>query len=79
MKSTMDVEPECLADIVAMLDQFDIKVIGSKESDGLICLSIEGMMVPAAPKVMIEVTKVIGSIIGTMTATCRPVTEMQHR
>lgn len=70
MKSTMDVEIDCLADIVPMLKQFDIKVIGSKEADGIVCLAIEGPIVPDTAKVMVGVQLTIINRIATLTAAC---------
>ncbi len=70
MRSSIDVEPECLADIIAMLKQFGVTVTGSKEAEGVVCLIIEGDIVPDQPKVKIGVNRVIGSTIATLTATC---------
>jgi hypothetical protein len=78
MMATIDVDPDCLADIVPMLNQFGIKVIGSDWGEGVVCLAIEGDIVPACSRIMIEVTKVIGSTHATLTATCRDVTEAPH-
>ncbi|MCZ4500963.1 MAG: hypothetical protein JWQ74_3518 [Marmoricola sp.] len=66
----MDVEPECLGDIVAMLKQFDISVTGSKDADGIVCLSIEGPMVPDLPKVTVGVHLTVKGRLAMLTATC---------
>lgn len=77
MKSTMDVEPECLSDIVAMLKQFDIHVIGSGDADGMVCLAIEGPIVPDVPKVTVGVQLTIKGSLAMLVANCEPVGDEQ--
>lgn len=72
MKSTIDVEIECLGEIVAMLRQFDIRVIGSKEASGMVCLAIEGPLVPDVSKVMVGCQLFVGEKYATLTARCDP-------
>lgn len=84
MQSTIDVDPDCLAEIVPMLKQFGIRIIGSDWSEGTVCLAIEGDIVPSASKVTIEIFvttgsgKGNGSTVATMTAVCRDVAETQQ-
>lgn len=72
MKSTIDIDIECLGEIVAMLRQFDIRVTGSKEANGVVCLAIEGPLVPDVPKVMVGCQLVVGEKYATLTASCDP-------
>lgn len=71
MRSTIDIDPECMTDIISMLGQFGVKVIGSKDAERVVCLTIEGDIVPDLPKVMIRVDKAIGTTIATLTALCQ--------
>lgn len=70
MRSSIDVIPESLAEIVTMLKQFGVSVVGSQQGNGVVCLTIEGDIVPDEPKVMIGVQAVIGKGYATLTARC---------
>ena len=70
MRSSIDVVPEDLAEIVTMLKQFGVTVVGSQQGHGVVCLTIEGDIVPDEPKVMIGVQVVIGKVYATLTARC---------
>lgn len=62
MRSAIDILPECLSEILALLHAIGVKPVSSLHSDNCIRLVIEGQSVPDAYLVDLIVTK--QSLVG---------------
>jgi hypothetical protein len=71
-RSTMQVDPNSLAEVVHMLRLAHIDIVGSESGDGVVTLVIQGDIVPEADQVTIEVVTVTGSIYSQITVRCNP-------
>lgn len=72
-RSTIQIDPKVLIEIVQTLKLVGIDVVGSKEGDGVVSLIIQGDIVPEAPQVTISWETVIGSIYAQITVRCEVV------
>ena len=72
-RSTIQIDPKFLVEIVQTLKLVGIDVVGSKEGDGVVSLIIQGDIVPEAPQVTISWETVIGSIYAQITVRCEVV------
>lgn len=69
-RSTIQIEPTVLTEIVQTLKLVGIDVVGSKDGDGVVCLEIVGDIVPDAPQVVISWETVTGQIYAQITVRC---------
>lgn len=74
-RSTIQIDPKVLIEIVQTLKLVGIDVVGSKEGDGVVSLIIQGDIVPEAPQVTISWETVIGSIYAQITVRCEVIDE----
>lgn len=72
-RSSLQIDPKVLTEIVQTLKLVGIDVIGSKDCDGTVWLGIEGDIVPDAPQVAISWETVTGQIYAQITVRCDPV------
>lgn len=57
MRSAIDIAPECLAEVLAMLHAIGVKPVKSEHCDNAVRLVIEGAAVPHAQSVSLTVEK----------------------
>ncbi|MBB3977375.1 hypothetical protein GGQ64_002581 [Rhizobium azooxidifex] len=73
MRSTVDVDVECLPQICAAFEMVGIRVIGSEACGEAVRLIVEGDIIPDAPLVTVTIDRVIGTTAATITARATPV------
>lgn len=69
-RSTIEIEPTALVNVVTALQMAGIAIVGSKSRDGVVCLVVEGTFVPEAEQIRVSWTTAVGSVFSQITARC---------